>query len=97
MLLKVKKEIEETVELKTPAYYKDYIGNPVYINKSGEVITVRNRMISIWTPEDGAHYTEEIEKVLQQGTPCSKDEFDKAYVETMDKLNVAVGMALINS
>jgi hypothetical protein len=97
MLLKVKKQIEETVEIKTPAYYKDFIGNLVHLNEVGELITVRNKMINMWTPENGQTYTEEIEKLLQMGCPCNKEDFDKAYTETMDKLNVAVGLVVINS
>jgi hypothetical protein len=65
MLLKIKKQIEETVEVKTPAYYKDFIGNPVHINETGELITVRNKMVNMWTPENGNSYTEEIEELLR--------------------------------
>lgn len=93
MLLTVKKQIEETVELKTPAYYRDYIGNLHYINEDGQLVTVRNKMINMWEPESGSAYTEEIEALLSRGEPCSKEEFDKAYMETFDKLNRAAKRA----
>lgn len=91
MLLTVKKQIEETVELKTPAYYKDFIGTFHHINEAGQLISIRQRMISTWGPEDGRHYTEEIESLLGRGEPCTKDEFDKAYASVMAKLNIAAG------
>lgn len=94
MLLKVKKQIEETVEVKTPCYYKDYLGNLHYINEEGQLVTVRNKMINMWEPISGGAYTEEIETLLsREAKPCTKEEFDKAYQQTMDRFKTAVGDA----
>ena len=94
MLLTVKKQVEETVELKTPAYYKDYIGNYHFINDDGQLITVRTRMINVWSPEDGAHYKEAIEELLRRGEPCTQEEFDKAYMDVIEKFENATGIQL---
>lgn len=93
MLLKVKKQIEETLELKTPAYYKDYLGNLHYINEDGQLVTVRNKMINMWEPESGNAYTEEIQTLFRRDAkPCSKEEFDKAYIETLAKFESATSV-----
>jgi len=92
MLLTVKKQVEETVELKTPAYYKDYLGNHCYLNDAGILVVVRQRMINMWEPEHGKHYTEEIESLLATGVPCTKEEFDKAYAATSAKIEIAAGV-----
>jgi hypothetical protein len=96
MLLTVKKQVEETVEVKTPAYYKDSIGNPTYINESGQLITIRKNMVNMWDPKDGKVYTEAVEE-MWKGKPCTKEEFYKAYAEVIVNLNAAVGLMEINS
>jgi hypothetical protein len=97
MLLTVKKQIEETVEFKSPAYYKDTIGNLHYINEAGQLTTVRRKMINMWEPEDGKIYNEAVEELWTWGTPCTKEEFDEAYTETLEKMNEAVGLVEVNS
>lgn len=96
MLLTIKKQVEETVELKTPAYYKGLTGY-YHISEAGQYTQVSDRMISQWYPSDGHHHSEQIERMLQFSKPCTKDEFDKAYAETMAKFNAAVGLVLVNS
>lgn len=79
------------LEVKTPAYYKDFIGNLHYINESGQLITVRNKMINMWELESGRAYTEEIETLLSRDAkPCTKEEFDNAYQQTMDRFKAAI-------
>lgn len=94
MLLKVKKQIEETVEFKTPAYYKDYIGNFHHVNEDGQLVSVRTTGVSMWEPNQGKYYTEEIETLLTRGAPCSKEDFDKAYIEVMSKFENATTVQL---
>lgn len=91
MLLKVKKQVVETVEFKTPAYYKDFIGDLFYVNEAGPLVKVNPRMILTWAPEDGSYYDDTIEELLRRGEPCTKEEFDKAYAEVVSKLDKAVG------
>ena len=90
MLLTVKKQIEETVEVKTPCYYKGLTGY-TYINEAGEVICVMDRMINMWSVSDGKHRDGEIERMLSNSKPCEKSEYDKKYAEVMAKLNIASG------
>lgn len=97
MLLTVKKQIEETAELKTPAYYKDWIGNFHFINEAGQLISTRKKMITIWDPQSGKAYTEEIETLLRNGNPCAKEDFEKAYKETIETIQAAVDGVVINS
>lgn len=91
MLLTVKKQIEETVEVKTPAYYKDILGNHHFINEAGQVVTARRKMINMWDPDNGKVYTEEVETILRNGTPCTKEDFDKVYAEAKTSLDIAAG------
>jgi len=96
MLLTVKKQIEETVEVKTPAYYKTSSGHS-YINENGQLTNVRERIIFMWEPSQGKFYTDDIEELLRRGEPCTKEEFDAAFVEAMDKMKAAVGLVEVNS
>lgn len=95
MLLTVKKQIEETVELKTPAYYKDMCGHH-FINEAGQLITVRDRLVTIWEPNQ-LYYQSNIEEVFNESKPCEQSEFDAAYSAAIQKIQLAVGMAEINS
>lgn len=92
MLLTIKKQVEEIVEVKTPAYYKDWIGNFHYINDAGQLTTVRQKMINMWEPEHTTHYTDAIEEVLQRGEPCAKEEFEKAYADMLKKFESAISV-----
>lgn len=89
MLLTVKKQVEETVELKTPSYYRGLTGHH-FINESGVLISVNSRMVSMWSPADGKYHVEEIERMLRNGTPCEKEEFDKAYMGATQEIQSAV-------
>lgn len=94
MLLTVKKQIEETVELKTPAYYKDMCGHH-FINEAGQLITVRERLITVWDPEQ-SFYQSNIEQILTEGKPCEQSEFDAAYNAAIQKIQSAVGVDEVN-
>ena len=94
MLLTVKKQVEETVELKVPAYYKDYLDNYHYINEAGELVSVRQRSITSWLPNDGKFYTDAIASLLKEGKPCTQEEFDKAYMDVIEKFENATGIQL---
>lgn len=95
MLLTVKKQIEETVEFKTPAYYKDICGH-YFINESGQLVTVRDRLVTVWEPEQ-MYYQSNIEQIMNDGEPCDRSEFDAAYNAVMQKIQAAVDGVEINS
>jgi hypothetical protein len=88
MLIEVQKKVTETVEFKTPAYYKTALGH-AYINEAGQLVSVRNRMIFMWEPSEGKFYAEDIEDLMRNGTPCTKEEYDKAFAEVYAKLALA--------
>lgn len=90
MLLTVKKQIEETMEVKTPAYYKDMFGH-VFINEDGRLIVVKKNMVYAWDSSYGTSYTQEIERVLRDCEPCEKEEFDKIYSEAIAGFDIAAG------
>lgn len=95
MLLKVKKQVEETLEFKTPAYYKDVCGHH-FINEAEQLITVRDRLVTIWEPTQ-SYYQSNIEQILSDGKPCDRAEFDAAYNAAMQKIQSAVDGVEINS
>jgi hypothetical protein len=97
MLLTVKKQIEETVEIKTPSYYKNYLGNLHHINEAGQLTVVRKQMIHMWDAGHGETYTDAIAELIQEGDPCTKEEFDQAFTEAMNKLKEAAGLVEVNS
>lgn len=95
MLLTVKKQVEETVELKTPAYYKDNCGHH-FINEAEQLITVRDRLVTIWEPGQ-SYYQSSIEQILNESKPCDRAEYDAAYNAAMQKIQAAVDGVAINS
>lgn len=82
MLLTVKKQIEETLEVKTPAYYKDPYGY-YYINAEGQLVTIRDTMIAIWNP--GTHCYDDSIRDAIKGKPSEKEEFELAYQKVIGK------------
>jgi hypothetical protein len=88
MLIEVQKKVTETVEFKTPAYYKTLSGCS-YINETGQLISVRDRMIFMWEPHQGKFYTDDIEELMRNGEPCTKEEYHKAFAEVSAKLALA--------
>ncbi len=90
MLLTVKKQIEDTMEVNTPCYYKDNTGH-YFINESGQLIVARQTMTYMWDSSYGHIYNEEIERVIRECTPCEKQEFDKKYSEVKLTLDIAAG------
>lgn len=89
MLLTVKKQIEETLELKTPAYYKDIFGHSL-IKENGQLVVVKKSMIYAWDSTFGYTYTDEIARIVRECEPCEKEEFDKIYAEAIANFDNAV-------
>lgn len=95
MLLTVKKQTEETLEVKTPCYYKTVTGYH-FITETG-LVSAGSRMISMWGRNDGKYFNEEVERIVNNGKPCNKEEYEKAYAKILNEMNLAVGLAEINS
>lgn len=90
MLLTVKKQVEETLEVKTPCYYKYDLLQKHYFITGDQIIVVSCKMIYVWGPDMGKAYTDEIMYALDNGQECSKEEFDKAYAAALQKFEAAV-------
>jgi hypothetical protein len=90
MLLTIKKQIEENIEVKTPCYFKDIFGH-CYINENGQLVTVKKSMVYVWDSTYGRMYTEEVGRIIRDCTPCNKEEFDKAYAEVKAGFDIAAG------
>ena len=97
MLLTIKKQVDETLEMKTPAYYNDYLGNPAYVNDAGELIIVRNAMLLVWYPKNGDVYHKQIAELVTNGKPSTREQFETAYRTTLDNIQAAVDGVVINS
>jgi hypothetical protein len=83
MLIEIKKEVIETIELKVPGYYKDnYVFH--FINEAGVITSVREKMISHVLP-DTFYYQKDLSE-LSQKEPSTKEEFEKAWDATLDRL-----------
>ena len=96
MLLTVKKQIEETVELNIPACYKSFLGY-YFINESGALVAVKKNMVYVWDQSYGHMYTEAISEILRDGEPCERSEFDNAFNGAMQNFQSAVNGVEINS
>lgn len=93
MQITIQKQVEETLEVKTPCYYKVVSGYQ-HINERGQIVTVYSSMIALSEPSKDRYYTDDVRRMLQHGIPCSKEAFEKAYTEAMARLgNAALGMS----
>lgn len=93
MLITVQKQVSETLEVKTPCYYKTIVGYQ-HINAKGQIITVYSKMIALTEPSEDKYYTSDVQNLMQHGKPCAKDEFDKAYAEAKAFFDIAVEAVL---
>lgn len=96
MLLTVQKQVVETMEVKTPAYYKSIYGH-YYINDDGVLIAAKKAMVYMWDQTYGKVYTDAIAEILRESQPCERSEFDAAYAETLQRIQAAVDGVEINS
>jgi hypothetical protein len=90
MLIKVKKEVEETIELQTPCwvYDQDY-RTYVHITTDGDVIKVMPNLIALY--DRGNSMTElEIREAIQRAHSCTEAEFKEALDKQLFKLEEAV-------
>jgi hypothetical protein len=90
MEITVKKQVEETLQVETPAYYKDFIGNHCQINEEGVMTVVRKTIICLWHPSHGSSYSSELSQVIGEGRPCAREDFQTAYRATLERIQAAV-------
>lgn len=92
MTITVQKQVEETVEFKTPCYYKTMVGYQ-HVNDKGQIITVYTSMIAISEPSKDRHYADEFQRMLNHGKPCEKEEFEKEFNKVISGFaNAALGV-----
>lgn len=89
MQITVQKQVEETLEVKTPCYYKTVVGYQ-HINDKGQLVTVYASMVAISEPSKDRHYTDDIQRMLQHGKSCEKEEFEYAYNDAMARFGNAI-------
>lgn len=89
MTITVQKQVEETLEVETPCYYKTLVGYQ-HINEKGQIVTVYTSMVAVNEPSKDKHYTDDVQRMIKQGHPCKKEEFEKAYADAIENFDIAV-------
>lgn len=85
MIIEIKKEITETVQVEHPCYYKRTLLSDTYchINEAGVLIEVRPTQITIWHPKDGKYFNEHVQEMVEKGTVCTREEFEEMFHKTI--------------
>lgn len=93
MLITVNKQVEETVEVSLPAYFKDMFGH-FCINIDETVIQIYPAQITVWKARSAgakdAIYT------AVKTTPITHEEFECAYKRAMATIQAAYESSLIH-
>lgn len=88
MVITVKKQVQETVEVQTSTYYKDNYSHH-YINDKGILMTVRKTQITVWEPTS-CQYDNSIQEVITKADPSNQSEFDNAYAVAMNTISAVL-------
>lgn len=84
MLIEIKKQTTEAIEIKTPYYCK---GNTFYhqITEKGDLINVNGRQISVWEAENIFNKSS-VREALENSVECSREEFNQAFRDAAKKI-----------
>jgi hypothetical protein len=85
MLLTIKKEVEETVEVKTPCWLVSSYGMYAHITETGDLIQVCKGYISLMDANDPSTQRK-IAEVSQKYNSCSEMQFKEALDKELCKL-----------
>lgn len=94
MLITVKKETEETIEIKTPCWY--FTQSPDrwhFINENGDVTTVGKDVIMLWSagdPFSDSFRISQIKYILQVGHGCTESQFKEALDKELYRIQETV-------
>lgn len=88
MVITVKKQVQETVEVQTSTYYKDNYSHH-YINDKGILLTVRENQITVWKPKSCV-YESSVQQVVLNAEPSNSDDFNNAYAAAMNGIGAAL-------
>lgn len=94
MIIEVEKKVKETVEVKTPAYFKGPAGVHC-INESGDLIEAGRDIIVMWRKSHKDSHASQMDTVLRFNEPCSREEFTRAYHAALANIQAAVDGVVI--
>lgn len=89
MLITVKKEVEETIEVRTPCWMADQSGRHYHITEAGDLIYVGNGLIVLWD-KDSFGIKEEIRKAFTVGHGCTEAQFKEALDKQLNNIQETV-------
>lgn len=97
MLIEVNKQVTETVEMQLPAFFKSKYGTQkIAFTTDEKILVVHSTSISVWVKEDGSYYKTLIVEALSASMcPCTVEEFENTYNETMGSITSAYEANLI--
>lgn len=79
MIIEIKKETTETVELKIPAYFKDKDGFRFSaILEDGTLIHVNETQLTMWNTDSG-FYNSGVQQLITAAIAATEDEFLNEY------------------
>lgn len=84
MLITVKKEVEETIELRTPCWLADPFGFYAHVTEGGDLIEVFGNTVSL--KEAGPDTEAAIAKIFEKYHSCTEMEFKEALDKRLYKL-----------
>lgn len=93
MLITVNKQVEETVEVSLPAYFKDLFGH-FCINKDESVVQVYPAQLTVWRAKSAG--AKDAIHTAVKTTPITHEEFECAYRQTMATIEGAHESSLIH-
>lgn len=85
MLIKVQKQTEETIEVKTPCWLVNSIGFYAHITEGGDLIQVFGGTVSLGDASQPSTQRE-IARVTQEYFSCSEEQFKEALDKRLFKL-----------
>lgn len=91
MLLTIKKEIEETIAVETPAYFKDNVTHYLYRISEYEIMQVGDNLIAI-TRKGEEKFESNVAKVIEF-LPSTEAEFTNTLNAILTTINILTNYA----
>jgi hypothetical protein len=95
MLIEMKKQTTEAIEIKTPFYCRTSRGFHK-ITDAGDLINVMSSQITIWRAEN-MFLTTSIREVLEEAVECTEGEFNEAAYSTIRTIGTCAELPLIET
>ena len=86
MLLTVKKQVQvdETIEIKCPAYYKDCYGFYYHVTDNSKIIRLSHCLIVVWDLSD--KHSQSVLADMLKGEEIESTEFNEIFETTMESI-----------